>query len=160
MLPLMQQVLDSQRVFYITDDQKKVRAFTVNQPVMDANGKPKKDKQGREVVVNDVKTGMYDVYLEEVPDYSTQNEEWRERALKIVEKMPMVLQNPVMFKAVATMSGIPQNVLVGLMKDLGFGDGQGQPNPQEIAGGAAPNGGNAAPTTNGMPNPALMQTGQ
>lgn len=160
MLPLMQQVLDSNRVFYITDDEGKAKALPINKPVVDENGKPKKDDKGRDILVNDVKTGMYDVYLEEVPEYSTQNEEWRQRALGIIEKMPMVIQNPALFKATAVLAGIPQNVLTGLMKDLGFGDGQQAANPQGVAGGAQPNSGQGASTANGMPNPAMMQMGQ
>lgn len=158
-LPLMQQVLSENTVFYITDDKNAVKALKVNQPVMDANGKPKKDDKGNPIMENDVKTGEYDVYLEEVPDYSSQDDEWRSRALDISTKVPAIMTQPALFKASMVLSGCPQNILGGLMKDL-FGESQqgqpGQPGqPQQLVGGAAPNGGQPALTQGALP-PSMM----
>lgn len=154
-LPLMQQVLSENTVFYITDDKNAVKALKINEPVMEANGKPKNDEDGKPIVVNDVRTGEFDVYLEEVPDYSSQDDEWRSRALEMATKVPNIMLNPALFKTSMVLAGCPQNILDGLMKEL-FGDQQAQqPAPQQLAGGQAPNGGAPMPTQGVLP-PSMM----
>lgn len=62
-LELVQKYYTEEKLFYITDDLKKVKAISLN----------KKGPNGE--VVNDVKQGLYDVVAEDMPDIATLQQE-------------------------------------------------------------------------------------
>lgn len=158
LLPLIQQVMDGRRVFYITDDENKQRAVTINSPVLGPDGKPINGENGKPIVKADIKTGEYDVYLEEVPDFSTQDDEWRDRILKIIEKYgPQVLAQPAMLKAIAKMAGVPQMALDSILRDIGAESPQ---QPEQQFDGANPANGGQGGVTQSLPMGGLPNIGR
>jgi hypothetical protein len=85
LLYLIQTVFTDQTALWVTDDKNEVKTLVLNQPQLDSNGKPAKDKNGNPIVTLDIRTGVYDVYVEEVPDVATQQEYARELVLKAMQ---------------------------------------------------------------------------
>lgn len=78
LLYLIQSVFDEQTAFYVTDDQGEVKQIVLNQAEIGEDGKPVKDDNGEPILKYDIKTGVYDVYVEQVPDLATQIDVARE----------------------------------------------------------------------------------
>lgn len=85
LLYLVQSVFTEQTAFWVTDDQGEVKQMVLNQPELGPDNKPVTDDHGEPVLKFDIKTGVYDVYVEEVPDLSTQIEVARESLTKLAQ---------------------------------------------------------------------------
>ncbi|EGP07338.1 hypothetical protein CSIRO_3070 [Bradyrhizobiaceae bacterium SG-6C] len=72
LLYLVQSVFTEQTAFWVTDDKGEAKQVMLNEPVLGDDNKPVLDKHGEPVLKCDIKTGVYDLYVEEVPDLSTQ----------------------------------------------------------------------------------------
>ena len=78
LLYLVQSVFTEQTAFWVTDDKGEAKQVMLNEPVLGQDNKPVKDEHGEIVLKCDIKTGVYDLYVEEVPDLSTQIQVARE----------------------------------------------------------------------------------
>lgn len=74
---VVRSVLTDEMVFYITDDENASKVIRLNQPALDKNGNPLKDKYGKDIGNLDIRVGQYDLSVEEAPDVSSQSEESR-----------------------------------------------------------------------------------
>lgn len=78
-LELIQKYYTEEKLFYITDDLKKVKAISLNKRQQDGS------------ILNDVKQGLYDVVTEDMPDITTLNQE----QLQIIGQiLPTILPLP------------------------------------------------------------------
>lgn len=112
LLRLVQSVFTEEVAFWVTDDAEGVRALVLNEPELDAAGQPVKDKTGQPVVKFDIRTGVYDVYVEEIPDVATQTEFARELVLKAVQSAGMEGITPGLLELL----GVPKSAK--LMEEL------------------------------------------
>lgn len=72
-LSLVRQFFTAEMVIHITDDLSAARLVHLNQPLLDEVGNPVLEN-GVPVKVNDVRTGVFDVYVEEVRDVLSSRE--------------------------------------------------------------------------------------
>ena len=107
LLRLVQSVFTEQIAFWVTDDQGEVKQLTLNQPELGADGKPI-EKDGELVLKYDIRTGDYDVYIEQIPDVATQTEYARELVLKAVQAVGLVGVTPGLLE----LMGVPQSQLL------------------------------------------------
>lgn len=87
LLDLIQHFFTQETALYITDDEEEVQALRLNIPLVDENGKEIK-KDGKPVFLNDIRTGKYDVYIDEMPDFATPLD-------AVQERLQMLLMNGV-----------------------------------------------------------------
>jgi hypothetical protein len=67
-LSLIRQFFTTEMTIQITDNLSAPRLVRLNQPLLDAQGHPVVDDAGQKVLVNDVRTGVFDIHVEEVAD--------------------------------------------------------------------------------------------
>ncbi|MBR0721772.1 hypothetical protein [Bradyrhizobium manausense] len=105
LLYLIQSVFTEQTAFWVMDDAGEVKQLVLNQPELDAQGNPVKDKNGRPVLKYDIKTPVYDTYVEEVPDVASQQEVARDM---VIQALPSIggLQN--LTPGFLELLGVPQ----------------------------------------------------
>lgn len=77
LLKLIRAVFTEQIAFEIIDDDNQVRKIHLNQNVS--------DKDGNVRILNDVRIGQYNLYIEEVPDNATQLDEAREKVFSLLK---------------------------------------------------------------------------
>lgn len=104
LLRLVQSVFTEQVAFWVTDDQGEVQQLVLNQPEVDENGKPI-EKNGEPVIKYDIRTGDYDVYVEQIPDVATQTEYARELVLKALQAVGVQGVTP----GLLDLMGVPQS---------------------------------------------------
>lgn len=85
LLYLIQSVFTEQTALWVTDDAGEVKLLVLNETSVDADGNPVKDAHGNPVVKYDMKTGVFDVVVEEVPDVASQQEYARELVLQAMQ---------------------------------------------------------------------------
>ncbi|MDZ4345290.1 MAG: hypothetical protein U1E51_22970, partial [Candidatus Binatia bacterium] len=111
-LELVQKYYTEEKLFYITDDLKKVKAIALN----------KKGPNGE--VLNDVKQGLYDVVAEDMPDITTLQQEQFQILSQV---LPTMIQfGPFWVKKLIQLSDIRNKE--ELIKEI---EAQGQPPPLE-----------------------------
>ena len=73
-LSLIRQFFTAEMVIHITDDFAAPRVLKLNKPITDASGNIIKDDKGEPLLENDVRTGVFDVHVEEVKDVLSSRE--------------------------------------------------------------------------------------
>lgn len=76
---MAQMKFDDRMVFTIRGETGEPQQRSINEPVMEADGKPKKDPDGNIVRQADIRGMDFDVLLEEAPDVATASEEDKQR---------------------------------------------------------------------------------
>ncbi|TPM41414.1 hypothetical protein [Mesorhizobium sp. B2-3-4] len=109
LLYLIQSVFTEQTALWVTDDQNEVKSLVLNEPLLDAQGKPIKDEHGKPIIKYDIKTGVYDVYVEEVPDVATQQEYARDL---VVQALPSVGGMQGLTPGLLELLGVPQSAKI------------------------------------------------
>lgn len=160
LLALVQCVFTDEVALWVLDDEEQSQALVLNQVVLDENGKPEKDKNGRPVMKFDIKTGVYDVIVQEIPDVATQTEYARELVLKAVTAVGLQGITPGFLElmGVPKSAKLMEEVTAGLPQQLAA-----QNSAAEAAPTIADRTGGAAPVPTAMPGggqPALQPMGQ
>lgn len=147
LLQLLRTTYTEQVVFWITDDQGASKEMSLNEPVLDPETmEPKKDKKGNVILINDVRVGDYDLYLEEIPDYTTQREESFQKLLEVAKSgLPITA-------GWAELAGIPNGATI--VQELNSGNTSGsngspEGGPQQNSPAGAP--GQGQPPAKGAP---------
>ncbi|MDP3078679.1 hypothetical protein [Bradyrhizobium sp.] len=153
LLYLIQSVFTDQVAFWVLDDKNEMKDLVLNQPVIGADGKPEIDKKtGKPVMKYDIKTGAFDVFVEEVPDVASMREIGQERFMKAVQAaggFQNITPGYAMFFDVPENSKLMQEIEAGLPQQLAAANttaaeaGKGlasalTPAPTPMAGGATP----------------------
>ena len=73
-LSLVRQYFTAEMLIQITDDLAAPRVVHLNKKVLDMNGQPFLDEQGEEAKEHDVRSGIFDVHVEEVRDVLSSRE--------------------------------------------------------------------------------------
>jgi hypothetical protein len=90
LLSYIQATFQDEQVVTIIDDGGLVKALSLNAPARDANGQILLDSSGKPKMVNDIRAGMFDVYVKETLDTASISGETLER----LSQMLMNGQNP------------------------------------------------------------------
>jgi len=141
LLFLIQSVFTEQTAFWVVDDKNEMQQLVLNQPELGPDNKPLKDKNGSPVLKYDIKTGVYDVFVEEVPDVASQQEVARDM---ILQALPGIggLQN--LTPGFLELLGVPQSsklmqeVMQGVPQKLAAANAAAEATAKNSVGGLAP----------------------
>lgn len=84
LLYLIQSTFTDQVALWVTDDVGEVKLLSLNAPELGPDGKPIKDSNGNPVLKFDIKTGVFDTVVQEVPDVSSQKEVARQMVIDVL----------------------------------------------------------------------------
>jgi hypothetical protein len=141
LLYLIQSVFTDQTVLWVTDDQNEMKQVTINQPEIDAQGKPIKDAHGNPVMKYDIKTGVFDVFVQEVPDVSSQQEVARQM---VIDVLPSVGGLTGVTPGLLELLGVPessklmQEITAGLPQQMAAQKAATEASAKNSVGGIAP----------------------
>jgi hypothetical protein len=133
LLVYIQNVFRDEQVMTIMDDDGLAKAIQINAPLRDKEGQIV-SKDGKPVMVNDVRAGTFDVYVKETLDVASFNED-------TLERLSQMLMNGVQPSALTLMAaGFTERQAAELMKKAAPPQQQGQvlPSPATPAAGQAP----------------------
>lgn len=132
LLVYIQNVFRDEQVVTVLDDDGLSKAITLNAPLRDKDGQIVTGVDGKPIMVNDIRTGTYDVYVKETLDVASFSED-------TLERLSQMLMNGVQPSALTLMAaGFTERQAAELMKKAAPPQQQQvMPSPAD-AGGQAP----------------------